>query len=154
MSASPILIYRVNVEGYSSASFTPAAIDYPDAPRRRSSPQAMGFVCSLSKKKIGIADTIHTPNRHGPYSISLKGRGPLHVTDITFSGVEVDDKKWLMKKCNLQENSRYQHCDRLNRPCISPAWQPVLLQCQLYTDRYSRRLQPKLPAREKVREND
>ena len=51
---------RVNVDGYSSASFTPAAID-----------------------------TLRT----------------IYVTDISFSGVEADDKKWLMKKCNLKENS-------------------------------------------------
>lgn len=55
------------------------------------------------KKKIGIAED-YTPKQHGPYS-SLSNARTVYVTDISFSGVEVDDKKWLMKKCNLKENS-------------------------------------------------
>ena len=48
------------------------------------------------KKKIGIAED-YTPKQHGPYS-SLSNARTVYVTDISFSGVEVDDKKWLMKK--------------------------------------------------------
>ena len=55
------------------------------------------------KKKIGISDN-YVPKRHGPYS-SLSNVRTIYVTDISFSGVEADDKKWLMKKCNLKENS-------------------------------------------------
>ena len=56
------------------------------------------------KKKIGIADTF-VPQSHGPYTMFSKDR-TLHVKEITFSDVEENDKKWLMKKCKLQENSR------------------------------------------------
>lgn len=62
----------------------------------------MEFVACL-KKKIGIAED-YTPKQHGPYS-SLSNARTVYVTDISFSGVEVDDKKWLMKKCKLEENS-------------------------------------------------
>lgn len=55
------------------------------------------------EKKIGISDN-YVPKRHGPYS-SLSNVRTIYVTDISFSGVEADDKKWLMKKCNLKENS-------------------------------------------------
>ena len=93
---------RVNVDGYSSASFTPAAID---TLMRRGEEAAKAQWNSLLalKKKIGISDN-YVPKRHGPYS-SLSNVRTIYVTDISFSGVEADDKKWLMKKCNLIENS-------------------------------------------------
>ena len=93
---------RVNVDGYSSASFTPAAID---TLMRRGEEAAKAQWNSLLalKKKIGISDN-YVPKRPGPYS-SLSNVRTIYVTDISFSGVEADDKKWLMKKCNLKENS-------------------------------------------------
>ena len=93
---------RVNVDGYSSASFTPAAID---TLMRRGEEAAKAQWNSLLalKKKIGISDN-YVPKRHGPYS-SLSNVRTIYVTDISFSGVEADAKKWLMKKCNLKENS-------------------------------------------------
>ena len=93
---------RVNVDGYSSASFTPAAID---TLMRRGEEAAKAQWNSLLalKKKIGISDN-YVPKRHGPYS-SLSNVRTIYVTDISFSGIEADDKKWLMKKCNLKENS-------------------------------------------------
>ena len=93
---------RVNVDGYSSASFTPAAID---TLMQRGEEAAMAQWDSLLalKKKIGIPDD-YTPKDHGPYS-SLSNVRTIYVSDITFSGVEATDKKWLMKKCNLKENS-------------------------------------------------
>lgn len=93
---------RVNVDGYSSASFTPAAID---TLMRRGEEAARAQWKSLLalKKEIGIPDD-YTPKQHGPYS-SLSNVRTIYVTDISFTGVEADDKKWLMKKCNLKENS-------------------------------------------------
>ena len=93
---------RVNVDGYSSASFTPAAID---TLMRRGEEAARAQWKSLLalKKEIGTPDD-YTPKQHGPYS-SLSNVRTIYVTDISFTGVEADDKKWLMKKCNLKENS-------------------------------------------------
>lgn len=93
---------RVNVEGYSSASFTPAAIDTLMRRGEEAAKEQWSSLLAL-KKKIGIAED-YTPKQHDPYS-SLSNARTVYVTDISFSGVEVDDKKWLMKKCNLQENS-------------------------------------------------
>lgn len=93
---------RVNVEGYSSASFTPAAIDTLMRRGEEAAKKQWGSLLAL-KKKIGIAED-YTPKQHGPYS-SLSNARTVYVTNISFSGVEVDDKKWLMKKCNLKENS-------------------------------------------------
>lgn len=93
---------RVNVDGYSSASFNPAAID---TLMRRGEEAARAQWDSLLalKKKIGIPDD-YVPKPHGPYS-SLSNVRTIYVSDISFSGVDVSDKKWLMKKCNLKENS-------------------------------------------------
>ena len=93
---------RVNVDGYSSASFTPAAIDTLMRRGEEAAKAQWGSLLAL-KKKIGIAED-YTPKQHSPYS-SLSNARTVYVTDISFSGVEVDDKKWLMKKCNLKENS-------------------------------------------------
>lgn len=49
----------------------------------------MGFIACF-EKKIGIAED-YTPKQHGPYS-SLSNARTVYVTDISFSGVEVDDK--------------------------------------------------------------
>ena len=93
---------RVNVDGYSSASFTPAAIDTLMRGGEEAAKDQWSSLLAL-KKKIGIAED-YTPKQHGPYS-SLSNARTVYVTDISFSGVEVDDKKWLMKKCKLEENS-------------------------------------------------
>lgn len=93
---------RVNVEGYSSASFTPAAIDSLMRRGEEAAREQWGSLLAL-KKKIGITED-YTPKQHGPYS-SLSNVRTIFVTDISFSGVEVNDKKWLMKKCHLKENS-------------------------------------------------
>ena len=94
---------RVNVDGYSSASFTPAAIDTLMRRGEEAAKAQWGSLLAL-KKKIGIAED-YTPKQHGPYS-SLSNARTVYVTDISFSGVEVDDKKWLMKKCCLLYTSR------------------------------------------------
>lgn len=62
----------------------------------------MGFIACFEKENRNSRRLY--PEQHGPYS-SLSNARTVYVTDISFSGVEVDDKKWLMKKCNLKENS-------------------------------------------------
>lgn len=86
---------RVNVDGYSSASFSPAAID---SLMQRGEQAARSQWASLIdlKKKIGISDH-YQPKKHGPFSTLSQSR-TIYVTDISFSGVEENDKKWLMKK--------------------------------------------------------
>ena len=93
---------KVNVEGYSSASFTPSAIDSLMHRGEEAARKQWNSLLAL-KKKIGIADTFK-PESHGPYTLFSSTR-TLPVKEITFSDVEENDKKWLMKKCKLQENS-------------------------------------------------
>lgn len=93
---------HVDVDGYSASSFNRAAID---TLLKRGEEAAMKQWNSLIalKKEIGIPDD-YVPQQHGPYS-SLDNNHAIYVTDINFSGAEYKDKKWLLKKCNLKENS-------------------------------------------------
>lgn len=93
---------RVNVEGYSSASFNRASID---TLMRRGEEAARAQWESLIalKEKIGLPED-YMPKRHGPYT-SLSNSHTIYVTEITFEGAEKKDEKWLMKKCDLKENS-------------------------------------------------
>lgn len=92
---------KVDVDGYSSASFTPAALD---TLMHRGEDAAKNQWASLQslKKKIGIAPDFK-PEAHGPYN-SFSGAQTLFVKEITFSGMEDDDKSWMIRKCNLKEN--------------------------------------------------
>lgn len=93
---------RVNVDGYSSASFTPSAIDTL-MQRGEEAARAQWNSLIALKKKIGIPNDFE-PKPHGPYS-SLSNVRTVYVTDISFTGVEDDDSKWLLKKCKLKEDS-------------------------------------------------
>lgn len=93
---------RVNVDGYSSASFAPAAIDTLMRRGEEAARAQWGSLLAL-KKKIGIPDD-YTVTPRPPYS-SLSGSRNVYVNNISFAGVEENDKKWLMKRCNLKENS-------------------------------------------------
>ncbi|MCI7071495.1 patatin-like phospholipase family protein [Bacteroides pyogenes] len=94
---------QVDVEGYSSASFTPEAIDSL-MKRGEEAARAQWQTLIALKKKIGISDT-YVPNPRPPYSL-LSDTCTLYVSDITFSGIEERDEKWLLKKYKLKENSR------------------------------------------------
>lgn len=93
---------KVNVDGYTSASFTPTAIDSLMHRGEQAARSQWDTLIAL-KKKIGIPDD-YVVKPHGPYSPFANSQN-IYISDISFSGVEVTDKKWLMKKCNLKENS-------------------------------------------------
>lgn len=94
---------KVNVEGYSSASFTPEAIDSL-MQRGEEAARAQWQTLVALKEKIGISDKYVLPFR-APYSL-LSDSCSLYVSDIIFSGIEESDEKWLLKKYKLKEHSR------------------------------------------------
>lgn len=91
---------NVNVEGYSSASFSPQAIDSL-LNRGEEAARAKWDSLMLLKKKIGIDDRFVVAKRE-PYT-PLNDTRSIFVKEITFSDAEENDKKWLMKKCKLEE---------------------------------------------------
>lgn len=93
---------KVDVDGYSSASFTPNAIDSL-INRGELAAHTQWESLKALKEKINIPDSFVTKRRE-PYT-SLSGSKTVFIKDITFSDVEAADEKWLMKRCQLKENS-------------------------------------------------
>ncbi len=93
---------KVNVEGYSSASFNLPALD---SLIHRGQEAALAEWDSLLdlKPAIGIADDF-IPAPHGPY-LSLNERGDFHVYDISFDKLEPRERNWVMRKCRMKQDS-------------------------------------------------
>ncbi len=91
---------RVNIKGYSSASFNLASIDtlvrrgYEAADECR---ESLRRVKERLLSAGNTADSIHTP----PFEI----RKEVFVNEIHFEGIELKDRKWIIRRCHLQEHS-------------------------------------------------
>lgn len=92
---------KVNVEGYSAASFTPSAID---SLIQRGQEAALTQDSSLMalKRKLGL-DSTYVPKQRSVYPYSSDRK--VYVKEITFNGLDEKDKKWLLKRCDLKEYS-------------------------------------------------
>lgn len=101
VAASDVHI-KVNVKGYSSASFTPNALDTLTNRGEEAALEKWDDLLKL-KKKIGIPED-YKPEAHGPYT-SLSSSRKFFVKEINFSGIEDADKKWMIRKCKLKEDS-------------------------------------------------
>ena len=92
---------KVNVEGYSAASFTPSAIDTLIM-RGEEAAMAQDSALMALKSQLGLDSTyMPQPIPSYPYSPERK----VYVKEITFDGLDEKDKKWLLKRCDLKENS-------------------------------------------------
>ena len=91
---------KVNVEGYSAASFTPNAVD---TLIRRGEEAALAQEGALMKLKqeLGLDTYMPKPLPSYPYSPSRK----VYIKEITFDGLDEKDKRWLLKRCDLKEDS-------------------------------------------------
>lgn len=92
---------KVDVEGYSAASFTPSAVD---TLIRRGEEAALAQKNSLIKLKqeLGLDNTyMPKPLPSYPYSPNRK----VYIKEITFDGLDEKDKRWLLKRCDLKEDS-------------------------------------------------
>lgn len=93
---------KVNVNGYSAASFNKAAIDTL-IHRGEIAARDQWTALRNLKKQIGIPEN-YVPKPHGPYT-ALSSSRDIFIKNITFEGIEDVDKKWMMRQCKLQENS-------------------------------------------------
>lgn len=92
---------KVNVEGYSAASFTPTAIDTL-IKRGEEAALAQEDALMQLKRELGLDSTyMPKPVPAYPYSPNRK----VYVKEITFDGLETKDKKWLLKRCDLKEDA-------------------------------------------------
>ncbi len=95
------LYIKVNVEGYSAASFTVNAIDTLMCRGEEAAEAQMEALMQL-KRDLGL-DNAFSPMRVPPYPCSSDRK--VYVREITFEGLDEKDKKWLLKRCYLEENS-------------------------------------------------
>lgn len=93
---------KVDVKGYSAASFNIPALD---TLMHRGEEAALGQWNALRKlkKEIGLPESF-VPKKHGPFS-ALWTSKTIFVKEISFSGIEDSDKKWIMRRCHLKEGS-------------------------------------------------
>ena len=92
---------KVNVEGYSSASFTPDAIDSLIRRGEEAATAQLPALRSL-KKMLGLPN-YYKPDRGNPYPCMQNKI--VKVNNITINGMDQNDEKWIEKHFNLQENS-------------------------------------------------
>ncbi len=92
---------KVDVEGYSAASFTSSAID---TLIRRGEEAALLQKDALMqlKRHIGLADD-YKPQNAATYPFVNNRK--VYIRNISFDGLDEKDEKWLLKRCDLNENS-------------------------------------------------
>ena len=90
---------KVNVQGYSAASFTPHAIDTLIIRGEVAAREQWESLKEL-KKEICIDDN-YIPQRPDKYEPT----NWIMVKNIHFIGVDEKDEDWIMKRCNLKENA-------------------------------------------------
>ena len=90
---------KVNVQGYSAASFTPQAVDTLIVRGEEAAREQWKSLKDL-KKEIGIDDN-YIPPRPDKYEPT----DWIMVGNIHFNGVDEKDEEWIMKRCDLKENS-------------------------------------------------
>lgn len=89
---------KVNVKGYSAASFSKVAVDSLINRGLIAAEKEKEALMQL-KKEIGLTEN-YRPQRKATYQ-------PVEwiMTDeIHFNGLDKDDKEWIMKRCHLKEN--------------------------------------------------
>lgn len=118
---------KVDVKGYSAASFNIPALDTL-VNRGEEAAREQWTALQKLKKEIGLPENYVAP-RHGPFS-SLWSSKDIFVKEITFDGIEDSDKKWIMHRCHLKENSKMR-MEQLYGSSDHLARQSGLLQCQL-----------------------
>ena len=93
---------KVDVQGYSAASFNAPALDTLMHRGEEAARSQWNELIAL-KKKIGIPEDYKAT--YPELELSTYESKDFFVKEIMFSGIEDDDKKWMMRKCKLLENS-------------------------------------------------
>jgi NTE family protein len=105
------LYIKVNVDGYSSASFNAAAVDTLMMRGEEAAREVWDDLITL-KKRIGIVRD-YTP--YYPIITPEKlDEQVIRLDSITFTGLEAEDKKWLFRRCHLSESDSVITKEKLN----------------------------------------
>ena len=90
---------KVNVKGYSAASFTHTAVDTLIARGIQAAESNKDALLQL-KNKLGLPFNYSPAARPGYHSSES-----IYIQDIVFNGLEENDEDWIIKRCNLKENA-------------------------------------------------
>ena len=90
---------KVNVKGYSAASFNKNAIDSLITRGEEAATNCKSVLLKL-KEEIGLPND-YQPKERKRYNPKTE----VMVNRIFFNGLDDNDKKWIIKRCNLMENS-------------------------------------------------
>lgn len=98
------LYVKVNVDGFSSASFTAPALDTLMTRGREATMDKWDELIEL-KKSLGL-DEEYKPNYPSYDLLSIEDK-KIPINNISFSGIKDDDKKWLLRKCKIKEHAEF-----------------------------------------------
>ncbi len=90
---------KVNVKGYSAASFSRSAIDSLIVRGEESALKCKSELLKL-KEEIGIPEDYRPTDK--PRYTPVK---EVKINQIFFNGLDEEDKEWIIKRCKLKENS-------------------------------------------------
>ena len=90
---------KVNVKGYSAASFTHTAIDTLIFRGAHAAESHRDALLKL-KEHIGLTSDYQPEPRSGFQAIEK-----IFIQNVIFNGLEENDEDWIIKRCNLKENA-------------------------------------------------
>jgi NTE family protein len=90
---------KVNVKGYSAASFTHTAIDTLIIRGTYAAESQRDALLKL-KEEIGLTSDYQPEPRSGFQAIEN-----IFIQNVIFNGLEENDEDWIIKRCNLKENA-------------------------------------------------
>ncbi|MDR2913150.1 MAG: patatin-like phospholipase family protein [Alistipes sp.] len=104
---------RVDVSGYSSASFNLPALGTLIRRGEAATVDRWDDIVKL-KREMGVGAATRAATDREPFR-PLSGRGSFHVYDVTFDELSPRQRRWVMRKCRIRENSnmnirRLNHC--------------------------------------------
>ncbi|MCD8030558.1 MAG: patatin-like phospholipase family protein [Bacteroides sp.] len=93
----------VDVEGYSTASFSPAAMDSLTHRGEKAAREKWDQLTAL-KSKIGIPAS-YQPQRPAPYQSVFQDDSKIPVRSVVLDGVDTSDQRYLLHRSGLKNNS-------------------------------------------------
>ena len=93
------VLIKVNVKGYSAASFTKNAVDSL-IHRGIVAAKAQQEALMELKKEIGLPADYHPIRKHTYQPVEW-----IMIKDIHFKGLDEEDTEWVMNRCGLEENT-------------------------------------------------
>ena len=93
------VLIKVNVKGYSAASFSKVAVDSL-IHRGLIAAEAQKKSLMELKKKIGLPENYQPIRKHTYQPVEW-----IMIKDIHFNGLDEEDTEWVMNRCGLEENT-------------------------------------------------